>query len=232
MSTYPQEIASRTGRHRRRLLLATVVTAVLWLVPYGDMALYPVRLFVTLIHEACHAMAAVLTGGSVHLIAISPNGNGLTQTLGGLMTIVYPAGYIGTAITGAAALMACRRAGTGSRMLVVMAICTGVVTLLWVRNGFGLASGALVAASLWFLAARLGRDAADFVAAFLAVQLSLNALGDVRVLLWLTAATNAPNDAVFMTEQFGMWPWFWAVAWSVVSGALLVGALRSFWKGR
>lgn len=232
MATNTQFSASATPSHRRRLLLATAGTAILWLIPYGDIVLYPVRLFVTLIHEACHALVAILTGGSVHLIALSPNGNGLTETVGGLMVLVYAAGYTGTAVAGALALLACRRSGSGSRVLATMALCAGLVTVLWVRNGFGLMAGAGVTLVLWLLAARLRRDAADLVAAVLAVQLSLNALGDVRILLWLTTATNAANDAVFMTEHFGMWPWFWALLWAGMSGTLLFGALRAYWRGR
>lgn len=58
--------------------------------------LAPVEYLVTIIHEGGHALAAILTGGSVHLLEISPNGGGFTQTSGGSMPIVTMAGYLGS----------------------------------------------------------------------------------------------------------------------------------------
>jgi hypothetical protein len=40
------------------LLLATAITALLWFLPYGNWIVYPIRLFVTFIHESSHALVA------------------------------------------------------------------------------------------------------------------------------------------------------------------------------
>src|SRR5262245_17830149 len=65
---------------RRLLLISTVITLALWFVPYSNYLLYPLRLFVTFIHESGHALAALITGGQVASITIQPNGNGVTWT--------------------------------------------------------------------------------------------------------------------------------------------------------
>jgi len=41
------------------LIIATVITIVLWFIPFADYLVYPIRLFVTFIHEASHALIAV-----------------------------------------------------------------------------------------------------------------------------------------------------------------------------
>jgi hypothetical protein len=46
------------------LLIATAITVVLWFLPYGNLIVYPIRLFVTFIHYSCNALMALLTGVS------------------------------------------------------------------------------------------------------------------------------------------------------------------------
>ena len=41
------------------LIIATVITIVLWFIPFADYLVYPIRLFVTFIHEASHALIDV-----------------------------------------------------------------------------------------------------------------------------------------------------------------------------
>ncbi|NLI01687.1 MAG: M50 family metallopeptidase [Chthonomonadales bacterium] len=225
---------SRTGPHSqsRRMLLATsAASVVFWYIPGAFIVAYPIRLFVTLVHEAGHAMAAVLTGGSVASISIAPTGSGLTETLGGIPLLIYPAGYVGAAAAGAGLLLLSRWRN-GRNALVLMAASVLAITLLWVRNPFGFLAGVFIVVAIGALIRWLPAAAADFAASFLAVQLCLNALLDVRSLLWLTTATDVPNDAVFMARMFGLTPWFWAATWSAVTLGILVLALRNYWRPR
>ncbi len=64
----------------RMLLLATALTVVLWFIPIAEVLTYPFRLFVTFIHEGGHALAAILTGHSVHGLKIAMIGSGVTYT--------------------------------------------------------------------------------------------------------------------------------------------------------
>src|SRR5512138_2080710 len=97
---------SRRARHQPRVLLlaGAVASVVLWYLPGAGVVLYPLRLFVTLVHEGAHALATVLTGGSVDSITIWPSGSGLTMSVGGSPVLVLMAGYLGTALAGAGCL--------------------------------------------------------------------------------------------------------------------------------
>ncbi len=214
---------------RTTLLLSSVVSVGLWYVPGAFLVVYPVRLFVTLVHEAAHAGVAVLTGGVVGSISVDPGGSGLTQTQGGLPLLIYPAGYVGAASLGALLLMlvAPRK---GRATLGALAVLLIGVTLLWARDPFTVTVGVVLSCVLLLLRRFLPSPAADFAVGFLAVQLCLNAILDVRTLLWLTTSTGAPNDAVFMARNFGLVPWVWALLWAAFSVALLVTALRVSWS--
>src|ERR1043166_5453147 len=86
---------------RKLLLLATAVTMALWFVPYSNILLYPLRLFVTFIHESGHALAALISGGSVDSLTVFPNGEGVTYTRGNPVWSwrTLSGGYLGTAVS-------------------------------------------------------------------------------------------------------------------------------------
>ena len=73
------------------LLLATALTFVLWFIPFADYLVYPIRLFVTFVHEGGHALAAILTGGSVQSLTVAPDSSGLVKAYSGsqLATLIF-----------------------------------------------------------------------------------------------------------------------------------------------
>ncbi|HET6266197.1 MAG TPA: M50 family metallopeptidase, partial [Acidobacteriota bacterium] len=58
------------GNEKRVLLVAIVLTLALQLIPYGRWLTYPFLIFSTFIHETCHALATVLTGGKVDSLTV------------------------------------------------------------------------------------------------------------------------------------------------------------------
>jgi hypothetical protein len=225
-------------RSRKLLLAATAITVALWFLPspYNDI-LYPLRLFVTFIHESGHALTAILTGGSVESLTVFRNGEGVTMTRTPYWAgwLVLSGGYLGTTVFGALLLQAGRLSrwqNAGRNILYACAISLLVITLVWGHfNPFTLIAGIVLAALLGGLARLSTPRVAEFVASFLAVQCCLNALGDLRILLYLT--TNAPgadNDAVFMQRQYMLPAVFWAALWAVSAIVILALALRSYWR--
>ena len=91
------------------LLAACVLGAVLlWWSP----VLLPFRLFVTMIHELSHALAAVLTGGEVQGIVIRLDGSGVTNAFlfcldsGGLRRVQGARGVAGSYVCSGGAVLA------------------------------------------------------------------------------------------------------------------------------
>ena len=136
------------------LVLATGVLAlVLVLAP----ATWPrVRLGVTVVHEAGHALVAVLVGRRLRSIRLHSDTSGVTVSRGKPrgpgMVAMLAAGYLAPAGLGlvAALLLADGRSVGLLWLLVVLA--AGL--LLWVRNGYGflvlLAGGAVVLLLTWY----------------------------------------------------------------------------------
>src|SRR5205809_8064410 len=102
------------------LLAATVATIVLWFIPYAEYLVYPIRLFVTFIHESSHALVALVTGGSVQSLTISADGSGVVYSSGASLIgtlFTSSAGYLGTTAFGVLLLYLMRRNVSSNKVL-------------------------------------------------------------------------------------------------------------------
>ncbi len=212
------------------LLLACAASVALWYVPYASALLYPVRLFVTFIHEGGHALAATLTGGVAERIFIQPDASGVTQALGGWGIAIVMAGYLGATAYGALLLTLARRPGLARLALGLSGSIMVLLDLFLVRNGFGWGWGIAIAAGLLLSALRLPARAAELTAMFLGVQCVLNALFDLKTLVGLSVPGGPVSDAVLMSQIIPLPPVVWAVLWGALSLGILWVALRPFWQ--
>ena len=212
------------------LLLACAASVVLWYVPYASALLYPLRLFVTVIHEGSHALAATLTGGVAEQILIEPDASGMTLTRGGWGIVIVMAGYLGATAYGALLLTLARRPALARLALGLSGVIVALLDLLLVRGGFGLGWGIAIAAGLLLDANRLPAKAAELTAMFLGVQCVLNALFDLKTLVGLSVPGGPVSDAVLMSQMIPLPPVVWAVLWGGLSLGILWLALRPFWQ--
>ncbi|MBZ0306551.1 MAG: M50 family metallopeptidase [Anaerolineae bacterium] len=123
----------------RDLLLAIaafVIAFILWQFRALSPIIYPLRLFVTFIHELGHGTAALATGGEFRNFQVESSGAGLAYSAGGVRPIVISAGYVGTAIFGAILLYAANRVKNVHRVAVLLGICFILLTLAY--SGLGL----------------------------------------------------------------------------------------------
>jgi hypothetical protein len=195
--------------------------------PFGSTALYPFSLFVTLLHEFSHAVAAIVTGGSVQSISISSDTSGVTVTLGGTESLIAPAGYLGATLFGVGLLLApLRWARAALASLAAVPLATLIFlhpatsfTAIWCV-GFAAALGA----AAWKLRPRL----LGFLQVLLGVEAGLNAFRDLMTLLFISGSgAHIHTDAVNMSRALFGPPLMWAVMWTVVSVAFLSLAV---WK--
>ena len=236
------QIARDARPQARTLLIATALTFALWMLPYASVLTYPFRLFVTFIHEGGHALAAVLTGNSVRSLSVSFDTSGLTETLvapGGLFSRLFisSAGYLGAIAFGALLLWAVRRRVkarvllTGSALVIaaLTAVFGFVVPLTsFTLQPFTVLAGVAISVGLLAGARYLGPRAANFLAGFLAVQCVLNAVFDLKGLVYMSVASGAQTDAMNMQAATGVPAILWALMWAAVGFVIVSLALRAY----
>jgi len=147
----------KTRTKRQAAMVAGFVAyfAALWYLWYTPV-IYPLKIFVVLLHEVSHALALWVTGGEVASITLNALQGGATYGRGGIPLITLSAGYLGSLGLGALLVMGAQTRRVSPRVL--LGVVGGVVlalTLLFIRNAFGFGFGLLFGTGLVVAARQL-----------------------------------------------------------------------------
>jgi hypothetical protein len=217
--------------HKRRFLFLggfLLYFGLLWTL-WDTAIIYPVKLFVVLLHEVSHAGAAVATGGTVERILLNANQGGATYTLGGNAFLTLSAGYLGSLLWGALFIvLAFNRwlrprwilGGVGASVLLL--------TLFLVRGMFGMGFGILFAAALLAGAKFLSQGLNRALLLGLGLTSSLYAILDIKS--DVLDRPQLPSDAAMLAEMTGIPTAVWGFLW--IGIALLVCAWLLRWVAR
>jgi len=94
---------------------------------------YPVKLLVVFFHESSHGIAAVLTGGTVNRLEISPLEGGACYTSGGNRVLVLSAGYLGSMVWGGIILLLASRTRFDRHVSLILGTIVVLIGLAFVR---------------------------------------------------------------------------------------------------
>jgi len=227
------------------LLIAATISVVLWFIPFAEFLTYPFRIFVTFIHEGGHALAALLTGNSVASLSVATDASGATYTSkGGLVSQIFisSGGYLGAMAFGALLLIMIRKTVAARRVLLACAIYVFGLTMIfglikplflmdaWSGIPFTLVAGVFISAGLVLIARFASARVATFFVSFLAVQSVLNALFDLKTVLFYSASLSPtePTDALNMANVTGIPAILWTIIWIALALGILWFAMRIY----
>lgn len=219
--------AIRTDRKCQLLLVFLVFSLVCWDLRYVSIILYPFKLFVTVIHEACHALAARLTGGQVAYIQISPDESGVTGSMGGFRPLVVMAGYLGTSFFGGLLIWWGRNQDAARMVLHTIAVVILALTLFYGGGGaFSFISMLLIGVAILFVSKKASPQLCHMFLLMLAVMTTLEAVNSIKDLFLISVTGDTATDAKTMAELSGVPAVVWSIIWGVVSVVVL---FYSFW---
>jgi hypothetical protein len=215
-----------------RVALLLVLLGVGWYF-WDSPVLWPLKLLVVMMHESGHALATLLTGGSVDRVTLAANESGacLSHLPASMLAqvAVYSAGYVGSALAGAFLLLATFRLRLRRLVLVASSVYLALMGVLYAGDGFTLAFCMGTALVLGLAAKYLPDGGVDMLNLFLAALSVLYVAFDLRSDLWNGAARSV-SDAALLASLTPVPSWAWASLWSFVSIALL--ALFARWSLR
>jgi hypothetical protein len=214
----------------------SVLSLVGWHIPIVDMLLYPVRIFVTTIHELGHALTTLLTGGQVVAMTVVPDGGeaaGITVFRGGKAMLIFQMGYLGATVAGCLMMMLAAQERRAKGVLVGLGLLIGITGALFCfgailigkfsEGSLSIVATLAMAAVLTTCGIKLSARSAQVLLIFLAVQTAINGLSDVIGLMLMTVGLNPPkmSDAMALQQLTGMPALFWVGFWAVLSVILL-----------
>lgn len=213
------------------MLSATALATALWVVPELRILILPLVYYNTHVHELCHALAAVATGGGVQHILVFANGSGVAQITGGWTPAVASAGYVGSTMVGGLVLAWARNETGARRALGAAAVFLGISLVLFVRgDGVGLLSAFGWLVALILAAARTRGATTIFLAQFIGLQLCLTSLQAFVSLFNVAASIDGHSDAKILEQATGLPDLLWAALWLAMSLVVVWASLRAAWQ--
>jgi hypothetical protein len=215
----------RTKRQLKLVLTLAASFVAIWFL-WATPVVYPLKIFVVLLHEISHAAATLATGGRVTLITLDPLEGGATFARGGNAFIMLSAGYLGSLLWG---LLLIRLARARARRVRIALAALGVlllgVTIALVRGWFGLLFGLIFGSALVFASRKLTPAIQSGALTILGVTSTMYALLDIRS--DVLDRPGLPSDAFMLAELTGVPTAVWGFLW-IGLGILACGlALRS-----
>jgi len=216
---------SERAKSKLRFLLGfALFFAALWLL-WNTALVYPLKIFVVLLHETSHAMAAVATGGSIQRITLDPLQGGACYCPGGSAFLTLSAGYLGSLLWGGLMISVARSKRVKTNL--VNSLIGGLViglTILYVRNGFGIAFG--IGFGLVMIAAsrKLSSSLNRSLLLTLGLTSALYAILDIK-----SDVLDRPelqSDARMLAELTGIPTLAWGALWIVAALAFSFWLLR------
>jgi len=184
----------------------------------GNQIMYPLKLFVTFLHEFGHALGAIITGGSVENFDINQDASGLTASRGGNRAIILMGGYIGSAILGNLLFyIGAKKEKYSKAAIYVIAALMILVAGLWVRDLFAIGFLVVFAVGLLLIAKYTKID--QIILMFLGLASILHIIQDFNV--------GPSSDLAAYADLFVLIPaTVWMYVWLIVVVLLFVWNIR------
>ena len=218
------EVQSSTAKRKLKFLAGfSLYFVALWLL-WDTVAIYPLKIFVVMLHEISHGIASIATGGTIERIVLDPYQGGACYCGGGNAFITLSAGYLGSLVWGVVLL-----AATGVRripnrtLLTVVGGLVVLLTALYVRNGFGLLFGLGFGTTLALAGRKLGASVSRVVLTALGLTSCLYAILDIK-----SDVLDRPelqSDAAMLAEMTPLSTTAWGALWIGVAVVVSVFAL-------
>lgn len=201
-----------------------VISFFLW----DTIVVFPIKLFVVLMHEISHGIAAILTGGKIISMEINLNLGGKLESEGGIPFIIASAGYIGSFIFGAALFYSAYNKNHG----VTIISSISIIILLFAVNvieDFRLSLISILSASLLFIISKFSPDKiSSYIFKMIGLISCLYVLFDIKEDILSDSSIN--SDASVISEISGIPENVWGFIWLLISIVGIILLLRYSYK--
>lgn len=199
-----------------RLIVIFIIIGALWNTP----VVYPLKIFVVFMHELSHGLAAIATGGRIKEIVVVSQQGGHTVTIGGSRFWTLTAGYLGSLVWGGLILILAARTHLDKLLNILIGLGMILVSIFYVRNGFGLIFGIGFGGTLIVVGRFLSEPINDWLLRTIGLTSCLYAVLDIKSDVLDRAYLR--SDAQMLAELTYIPTIVWGVLWITIA---LVGAL-------
>ena len=228
-------VAMSNRRRLRWLIIAAVITVVLWQVPFGNYVLYPFTILATWFHEMGHGLSAMLLGANFEQLVLYPNGSGIAQSSGQVFggplgrALVSAGGPMGPPLAGAALIMASRQPRTTRWGLIILGAMLLTSTVIWVRSLTGWLVLPCLGGTILYIALKTDAWLKIFTIQFLGVQACISTFQQLDYLFTYQATIGGRtllSDTGQISRALLLPHWVWAGLLAIAAVCLLAKSLQ------
>lgn len=189
------------------ILIAIAIYLVLSYLPGVNILTKPVGILCTFLHEFGHAFFAIISGGSVHSLAVNVDESGVTTTSGGSPGLITMGGYVGSAVFGNLMIRFSTEKMSGNILKILCILM--LITAMFLYSNL-ITTGMLVvfALALYFLS---GKRISPFILSFLGVASVVYIIQDFNV--------GPTSDLQAYEQEVGLFP---AAVWMYIWLAIVL----------
>jgi hypothetical protein len=205
-------------------LLYLIDLLLLIMLAWDTVFLYPLKLLVVFFHESSHALATLLTGGSVKELVINKDQGGYVVSQGGNQFIIISAGYLGSLLWGVAIFAASVKSQHDKTIMQILGVGVLLITVLLSRSIFSWAFGLLSGGAMLVMAKYLADKYNDFVLKIIGLTSILYAPLDIYS--DTISRHQLASDAYLLAEYTGGTTLLWGSVWIMISLVVIFYCLK------
>lgn len=202
------------------LLGSLILIALCWQYPI----LYPLKILVVFFHESSHALATLLTGGSVKELIINPQQGGHVISQGGNTFIIFSAGYLGSLIWGVIIYLSSVKTHYDQIIMTLLGIIIIAITILFGRNLFSWVFGIITGMIMIWTGKKLSEQINDVILRLIGLvnmsYVPLDIYSDTIKRSYLH------SDAYFLAQATFGTTLMWGILWLIISLIVIVYCLK------
>ncbi len=200
------------------LSLVLIISFLFW----DTYLVYPIKLFVVLIHEISHAISAILSGGKVIAFNIGFDLSGKCETENGNNILIAASGYLGSMLFGLLIFYSTYNKKIGKWLLIIIALLILITSLSLIQN-FSITLLAVLYSALLFVSAFFLKIRLDsYILKLFGMLSCVYVLFDIKE--DLLSASSAISDASILSDLINVPTIVIGLIWLIISlaGILLV----------
>ncbi|MES0811934.1 M50 family metallopeptidase [Roseibium sp. SCPC15] len=203
-----------------QLIVITGLLFLLWNTP----VVIPLKILIVFLHELSHALATILTGGSVVDLSLSPQQGGHVISRGGNRFVVLSAGYLGSLLLGVALLVIAVQTKLDRVAVALFGVVTLMITALYIRDLFPFVFCSITGLGMLAVARYLDRRLNDLLLRVIGLASMIYVPFDIFD--DTIRRSGVRSDAYMLAEEFGGPTLFWGGLWFVLSLAVIVWCVK------
>lgn len=186
--------------------------------------IYPLKLLVVFFHESSHALATLLTGGSVKEFVINQRQGGHVVSEGGNIFIILSAGYIGSLLWGVLIYVASVKSSYDKSIMSALGLSIIIITVVLSSSVFSWLFGLFSGGAMLLMARFLANKYNDFILRLIGLTSMMYAPLDIYS--DTISRSYLESDAYLLAEYTGGTTLLWGGVWILISIMVIFYCLK------